>query len=244
MGGIVGRLFREFAITLSAAIGVSLVVSLTTTPMLSSRFLKAHDPGGHGKLYRLSERGWQWTNRFYKTTVGWVLRHKRLTFAVAILMAVLNVWLYIIVPKGFFPQQDTGRMTGMVMGDQDVSFQDMLAKTNAFIRIVKQDPAIQNVIASVGGNSAQNQARMFVTLKPLAERKISVDQVIARLRPKLSNIPGATLYFQGVQDLQIGGRQSNAQFQYTLSGENLNELYEWAPKLLQKLRKIPELKDV
>jgi len=244
MGGIVGRLFREFAVTLSAAIAVSLVVSLTTTPMLSSRFLKAHDPAGHGALYRWSERGWQWMNRTYKTTVGWVLRHKRLTLTVAILMVVLNVQLYRIVPTGFFPQQDTGRMVGIIMGDQDVSFDDMNAKTNEFIRIVKQDPAIQNVLAFVGGNAAQNQGRMFVTLKPLAERKISVDQVIARLRPKLSHIPGATLYFQGVQDLQIGGRQSNAQFQYTLSGENLNELYEWAPKLLQRLRKIPELKDV
>ena len=244
MGGIVGRLFREFAVTLSAAIAVSLVVSLTTTPMLCARFLKAHDPGSHGALYRMSERGWVWMNRTYKTTVGWVLRHKRFVFAVAIIMVVVNVWLYIIVPKGFFPQQDTGRMVGVIMGDQDVSFQDMNAKTNEFIRIVKQDPAIQNVLAFVGGNAAQNQGRMFVTLKPLAERKISVDQVIARLRPKLAHIPGATLYFQGVQDLQIGGRQSNAQFQYTLSGENLDELYEWAPKLLQKLRTIPQLKDV
>ena len=244
MGGIVGRLFREFAVTLSAAIAVSLVVSLTTTPMLCARFLKAHDPGSHGALYRMSEKGWLWLNRTYKTTVGWVLRHKRFTLAVAILMVVVNVWLYIIIPKGFFPQQDTGRMTGMIMGDQDVSFLNMRDKTNQFIRIVKQDPAVQDVLASVGGNSAQNQGRMFVTLKPLAQRKISVDHVIARLRPKLSHIPGATLYFQGVQDLQIGGRQSNAQFQYTLSGENLNELYEWAPKLLQKLRKIPQLKDV
>jgi multidrug efflux pump len=244
MGGIVGRLFREFAVTLSAAIAVSLVVSLTTTPMLCARFLKAHDPGGHGALYRMSERGWLWMNRTYKTSVGWVLRHKRFTFAVAILMVVLNVWLYFIVPKGFFPQQDTGRMTGTIMGDQDVSFQDMRDKTNQFIRIVKQDPAIENVLASVGGNAAQNQGRMFVTLKPLAQRKISVDKVIARLRPKLAHVPGATLYFQGVQDLQIGGRQSNAQFQYTLSGENLTELYAWAPKLLQTLRKIPQLKDV
>ena len=244
MGGIVGRLFREFAVTLSAAIAVSLVVSLTTTPMLCARFLKAHDPGGHGALYRMSERGWLWMNRTYKTSVGWVLRHKRFTFAVAILMVVLNVWLYFIVPKGFFPQQDTGRMTGTIMGDQDVSFQDMRDKTNQFIRIVKQDPAIENVLASVGGNSAQNQGRMFVTLKPLAQRKISVDKVIARLRPKLAHVPGATLYFQGVQDLQIGGRQSNAQFQYTLSGENLTELYAWAPTLLQTLRKIPQLKDV
>jgi len=244
MGGIVGRLFREFSVTLSAAIGVSLVVSLTTTPMLSSRFLKAHDPGGHGRLYRISERGWQWMNRTYHTSVGWVLRHKRLTLTVAIAMLILNVWLYTVVPKGFFPQQDTGRMVGVVMGDQDVSFEDMNAKMNQFIRIVKQDPAIQNVLAFVGGNAAQNQGRMFVTLKPLAERKVSVDQVIARLRPKTAHIPGATLFFQGVQDLQIGGRMSNAQFQYTLSGENLNELYEWAPQLLQRLRKIPQLKDV
>jgi len=244
MGGLVGRLFREFAVTLSAAIAVSLVVSLTTTPMLSARFLKAHDPGGHGRLYRLSERGWQWTNRIYKVSVGWVLRHKRLTLAVAIATVVLNVWLYTVVPKGFFPQQDTGRMVGIVQGDQDVSFQDMNGKMNEFIRIVKQDPAIQNVLAFVGGNAQQNQGRMFVTLKPLAERKVSVDQVIARLRPKTAHVPGAQLFFQGVQDLQIGGRMSNAQFQYTLSGENLNELYEWAPKLLQKLRKIPELKDV
>jgi multidrug efflux pump len=244
MGGIVGRLFREFAVTLSAAIAVSLVVSLTTTPMLCARFLKAHDPGRHGALYRMSERGWLGMNRTYKATVSWVLRHKRLTLAVAILMVVLNVWLYIIVPKGFFPQQDTGRMVGVVMGDQDVSFEDMNNKVNEFIRIVSQDPAVKNVIAAVGGGAAQNQARMFVILKPLAERKISVDQVIARLRPKLAHVPGATLYFQGVQDLQIGGRQSNAQFQYTLSGENLTELYQWAPRLLQELKKIPQLKDV
>ncbi|MGB8768655.1 MAG: efflux RND transporter permease subunit, partial [Candidatus Korobacteraceae bacterium] len=244
MGGLVGRLFREFAVTLSAAIAVSLVVSLTTTPMLCARFLKAHDPGSHGALYRMSERGWMWMNRTYKTTVGWVLRHKRLTFTVAILMVVLNVWLYIIIPKGFFPQQDTGRMVGVIMGDQDVSFQDMNAKTNEFIRIVKQDPAVQNVLAFVGGNAPQNQGRMYVTLKPLSERKISVDQVIARLRPKMAHVPGATLYFQGVQDLQIGGRASASQFQYTLSGENLDELYEWAPQLLQRLRKIPQLKDV
>jgi len=244
MGGLVGRLFREFSVTLSAAIAVSLVVSLTTTPMLSARFLKAHDPGRHGRLYNLSERGWQWMIRTYKVSVGWVLCHKRLTLAVAILMVVLNVWLYTVVPKGFFPQQDTGRMVGIVQGDQDVSFQDMNTKVNEFIRLVKQDPAIQNVLAFVGGNAQQNQGRMFVTLKPLAERKVSVDQVIARLRPKTAHVPGAQLFFQGVQDLQIGGRMSNAQFQYTLSGENLNELYEWAPKLLQKLRKIPELKDV
>ncbi|MDR3748450.1 MAG: multidrug efflux RND transporter permease subunit [Acidobacteriota bacterium] len=244
MGGIVGRLFREFAVTLSAAIAVSLVVSLTTTPMLCARFLKAHDPGSHGALYRMSERGWVAISRGYKASLGWVLRHQRLIFAVAVLMVFVNVALYIIVPKGFFPQQDTGRMVGSIMGDQDLSFLAMRDKTNEFIGIVQQDPAVENVLAFVGGNAAQNQGRMFVTLKPLSERKVSVDQVIARLRPKLSHIPGATLYFQGVQDLQIGGRGASAQFQYTLSGENLNELYEWAPKLLQKLRAIPQLKDV
>jgi multidrug efflux pump len=244
MSGLVGRLFHEFAVTLSAAIAVSMVVSLTTTPMLCARFLKAHDSSRHGALYRMSERGFFWMNRGYKVSLGWVLRHRRLILAVAILTLFFNVFLYVIVPKGFFPQQDTGRLQGTILGDQDVSFYNMKAKTDEFIRIVNQDPAVQNVLAFVGGNAAQNQGRMFVVLKPLSERKISADKVIARLRPKLAHVPGATLYFQSVQDLQIGGRQSNAQFQYTLSGENLDELYEWAPKLTAELKKIPQLKDV
>jgi multidrug efflux pump len=244
MGGIVGRLFHEFAVTLSAAIAVSLVVSLTTTPMLCARFLKAHDPGSHGRLYRMSERGFYHLTRGYRISLGWVLRHRRLIMVVAILMVFVNVFLYIVIPKGFFPQQDTGRLAGMVMGDQDVSFDAMKKKTYEFVDIVKKDPAVENVLAFVGGHGAQNQGRMFVVLKPLSERKIGADQVIARLRPKLGHIPGATLYMQSVQDLQIGGRMSNAQYQYTLSGEDLNELYEWAPKLLAKLRKIPDLKDV
>jgi len=244
MGGLIGRLFHEFAVTLSAAIAVSMVVSLTTTPMLCARFLKAHDPGSHGALYRMSERGFYWLNQGYKTSLGWVLRHRRLIFALAVLMLFVNVFLYIIVPKGFFPQQDTGRISGTIIGDQDVSFPAMRDKTNEFIRIVKKDPAVQDVLAFVGGNTAQNQGRMFVTLKPLAQRKDTADRVIARLRPKLAHVPGATLYFQAVQDLQIGGRMANAQYQYTLSGENLDELYEWAPKLLQKLRTFPQLKDV
>jgi len=245
MGGIVGRLFREFSVTLSAAIGVSLVVSLTTTPMLCARFLKAHEPGGHGVLYRMSERGFLLLNRSYKAALGWVLRHQPLVLAITILTVFLNVWLYVIVPKGFFPQQDTGRLGGIIMGDQDVSFDAMKKKTEQFIRIVKQDPAVENVLASVGGGGAQNQARMFVILKPLNERKsVSADMVINRLRPKLSHIPGASLYLQAVQDLQIGGRMSNAQYQYTLSGENLEELYEWAPRLAEKLKAVPQLKDV
>jgi multidrug efflux pump len=244
MGGIVGRLFREFAVTLSAAIAVSLVVSLTTTPMLCARFLKPHDAGRHGRLYRMSERGFAHLTHGYKISLGWVLRHRRLVFAIAIVMVFVNVFLYIIVPKGFFPQQDTGRLAGMVMGDQDVSFEAMKTKTDELIAIVKKDPGVENVLAFVGGNGAQNQGRVFIVLKPLNVRKISADQVIARLRPKLSHVPGATLFLQSVQDLQIGGRQSNAQYQYTLSGEDLDELYLWAPKLLEKLRKIPQLKDV
>jgi multidrug efflux pump len=244
MGGIVGRLFHEFAVTLSAAIAVSLVVSLTTTPMLCARFLKPHDAARHGKLYRLSERGFAHLTHGYKVSLGWVLRHRRLILAVAILMVFVNVGLWFIVPKGFFPQQDTGRLSGMVMGDQDVSFEAMNKKTNELMAIVQKDPAVQNVLAFVGGNGAQNQGRAFIILKPLNERKISADQVIARLRPKLSHVPGATLFLQSVQDLQIGGRMSNAQYQYTLSGEDLDELYLWAPKLLDKLRKIPQLKDV
>jgi multidrug efflux pump len=245
MGGIVGRLFHEFAVTLSAAIGVSLIVSLTTTPMLCARFLKAHDPGAHGTMYRISERGFVLLNRGYKASLGWVLRHQRLVFAIAVVTVFINVWLYIIVPKGFFPQQDTGRLGGIIMGDQDVSFDAMRQKLNQFIAIVKQDPAVESVLASVGGGGAQNQARMWVILRPLNQRKgVSADMVINRLRPKLSHIPGATLYLQSVQDLQIGGRMSNAQYQYTLSGENLQELYEWAPRLLQQLRTVPILKDV
>ena len=138
MGGMVGRLFHEFAVTLSAAIAVSMVVSLTTTPMLCARFLKAHDPGSHGAMYRMSERGFYWLNRIYKVSLGWVLRHRRLIFALAIVMVFVNVALYVIVPKGFFPQQDTGRLSGTIMGDQDVSFTAMTGKTNEFIRIVKK----------------------------------------------------------------------------------------------------------
>ncbi|MGA9567270.1 MAG: efflux RND transporter permease subunit, partial [Candidatus Korobacteraceae bacterium] len=225
MGGLVGRLFHEFAMTISCAIAISMVVSLTTTPMLCAHFLKPHGVK-HGAAYRLSESGFVHLNRGYKRSLAWVLRHQRLILALVVITVCVNVYLYIIVPKGFFPQQDTGRIFGSVMGDQDVSFDAMNTKVNEFVSIVRQDPGIQNVIASVGGGSPQNQARIFATLKPLSQRKVSADQVIARLRPKLSHVPGATLYFQAVQDLQIGGRLSNAQYQYTLSGEDLDELYE------------------
>jgi len=243
MSGLIGRLFHEFAMTISGAIAVSMVVSLTTTPMLCARLLK---PRGakHGLIYRASEKGFVHLNSGYKRSLAWVLRHQRLVFAIAVIAVFVNVYLYVIIPKGFFPQQDTGRMMGTIMADQDMAFAGMRDRVAEFIRIVKSDPAIENVIAFSGGNTAQNQGRMFVTLKPLKERKVSIDEVINRLRPKTSHVPGATLFFQAAQDLQIGGRFSNAQYQYTLSGEDLAELYEWAPKLTAKLRAIPILKDV
>jgi multidrug efflux pump len=243
MSGLIGRLFHEFAMTISGAIAVSMVVSLTTTPMLCARLLK---PRGakHGMIYRASEKGFIHLNSGYKRSLAWVLRHQRLVFAIAVIAVFVNVYLYVIIPKGFFPQQDTGRMMGTIMADQDMAFVGMRDKVAEFIRIVKSDPAIDNVIAFSGGNTAQNQGRMFVTLKPLKERKVSIDEVINRLRPKTSHVPGATLFFQAAQDLQIGGRFSNAQYQYTLSGEDLAELYAWAPKLTDKLKAIPILKDV
>ncbi len=243
MSGLIGRLFHEFAMTISGAIAVSMVVSLTTTPMLCARLLKPHG-AKHGAIYRFSEKGFVHLNSGYKRSLAWVLRHQRLVFAIAVIAVFVNVYLYAIVPKGFFPQQDTGRMMGTIMADQDMAFAGMRDRVAEFIRIVKTDPAVDNVIAFSGGNTAQNQGRMFVTLKPLKERKVSIDQVINRIRPKTSHVPGATLFFQAAQDLQIGGRFSNAQYQYTLSGEDLQELYDWAPKLTDKLKAIPVLKDV
>jgi multidrug efflux pump len=243
MSGLIGRLFHEFAMTIASAILISMVVSLTTTPMLCAHFLQPHS-ARHGALYRVSEGGFQMMNRGYRKALAWVLRHKITVGIIWLATAFICVFLYIIVPKGFFPQQDTGRIVGIVMGDQDIAFDSMDKKVNQFTAIVLQDPAVQNVITWVGGGGPPNQARIFCTLKPLRERKVSADQVINRLRPKLSHIPGATAYFQAVQDLQIGGRLANAQFQYTLSGDNLGELYDWAPKLVNKFRTMPMLKDV
>ena len=180
----------------------------------------------------------------YDHSLRWVLRHQVLTLVVTIGTACLSVYLYIIVPKGFFPQQDTGRVVGSVQASQDISFAAMKTKMTQFVDTVMKDPAVNTVVAFAGGNTTYNSGRMFITLKPLNERKVSADQVIARLRPKLSVVPGATLYMQSAQDLTIGGRQSQAQYQYTLQGESLKELNEWSPKLLQKLRAMPQLRDV
>jgi multidrug efflux pump len=244
MGGIVGRLFREFAVVLSVAIGVSLLVSLTVTPTMCAKFLRPLDEKKHGFLYRLSENIFEGTRGVYRHGLEWVLRHQAFTLLVTIATACLSVYLYIIVPKGFFPQQDTGRVMGSVQAAQDISFEAMRAKMAQYVDIVKGDPAVNTVVGFAGGGSTYNTGRMFITLKPLSERKISADQVIARLRPKLGVVPGATLYMQSAQDLTIGGRMSQAQYQYTLQGEDLDEMNEWAPRLLQKLRSLPQLRDV
>jgi multidrug efflux pump len=243
MGGIVGRLFREFAVTLSVAIGVSLLVSLTTTPMLCAKFLQPMSQIKHGKLYRASERAFDGILRAYEHGLRWVLRHQVVTLLITIGTACLSVYLYIIVPKGFFPQQDTGRVMGSVQAAQDISFAAMSEKMTQFVSIVRSDPAVLSVVGFSGGSST-NTGRMFITLKPISERKETADQVIARLRRKLAVVPGATLFMQSAQDLQIGGRMGNAQFQYTLQGENLQDLNTWAPRVMQKLRTLPQLRDV
>src|SRR5690242_2516934 len=243
MGGIVGRLFREFAVVLSVAIGVSLFVSLTTTPMMCARFLK-HEGGQHNRLYRFSENAFNRLHRTYDFSLRWVLRHQFLILLVTIGTVCLNAYLFYQTPKGFFPQQDTGRINGSIIGDQDLSFASMSQKMRVFTDIVSKDPAVDTVISFTGGGSGGSTARLFAQLKPLNERKLSADQVIGRIRSKTSGIPGAALYLQAVQDLSVGGRGSAAQYQYTLQADNLSDLTHWAPILQQRLAKIPELRDV
>jgi multidrug efflux pump len=244
MGGIVGRLFREFAITLSAAIGVSLLVSLTTTPMMCAKLLRPLNSEKHGRVYRASEGAFEGLLNVYGRGLRWVLRHQAFILLITVGTACLSVYLYIIVPKGFFPQQDTGRLGGSIQAEQDISFQAIRQKMNDYVTIIMNDPAVSTVTAFVGGGGTANTGRMFIMLKPLGERKDSADRVIARLRGKLAHVPGATLYLQSAQDLQIGGRMGNAQYQYTLQSESLDDLNLWAPKVLAKLRQMPQLKDV
>ena len=257
MGGIVGRLFREFAVTLSIAIAVSLVVSLTTTPTMCAKFLR---PPPKAEKRNWFYRGSEWVfDRLlltYTHALKWVLAHQPVTLIVTILVACLSVFLYIKVPKGFFPQQDTGRIMGGVMAAQDISFQSMSDKMQRYVDIVMKDPAVDSVVGFAGGNTAQNQGRFFMMLKPLEQRNVchpqhfwqrcpvvTADDVINRLRGKLAVVPGATLILQSAQDLTIGGRFGNAQYQYTLQSANLDDLNTWAPRLLQKLRTLPELRD-
>jgi multidrug efflux pump len=246
MGGIVGRLFREFAVTLSIAIAVSMVVSLSTTPMMCALLLRGHGEVRHGRLYYLGERAFEWILHKYERSLGWVLRHPVLTLCVLLATVGLTIDLYIVVPKGFFPQQDTGRLTGSILADQDTSSQTMIHMLERFARATRSDPAVENVIAFTGGGGGgtTNTGRMFMTLKPLEDRKLSADQVIGRLRGKLASIPGATLYLQPVQDLRVGGRPSSSQYQYTLQAEDLKELDEWSQKMLTKLPTLPGLVDV
>jgi multidrug efflux pump len=243
MGGIVGRLFREFAVVLSVAIGVSLLISLTTTPMMCARFLR-HETGQHNRLYRFSENVFNRLLRTYDFSLRWVLRHQFLILLVTFGTVCLNIYLFVQTPKGFFPQQDTGRFNGLIQGDQDLSFTAMSQKMRQFTDIVMQDPAVDTVTAFTGGGSGGSTARMFGQLKPLSERKLSVDQVIARIRSKTAKIPGAALYLQAVQDLSVGGRFGGAQYQYTLQADNLTDLTHWAPILQQRMSRIPELRDV
>jgi len=244
MGGIVGRLFREFAVTLSVAIVVSLIVSLTATPMMCARLLKREQEGNHGRVYRASERVFGWIHCQYETTLEWVLDHQPLMLIVTLATVALTVYLYVIVPKGFFPQQDTGRLIGNIQADQNTSFQLMSRQLTRFADTVREDPAVGDIIAFTGGGGTANTGRMFVSLKPLNERNESADQIIARLRGKLSRIPGATLFLQAVQDVRVGGRQSSAEYQYTLQSDDLSSLIEWTPKVYAKLRTLPGIADV
>jgi multidrug efflux pump len=243
MGGVVGRLFREFAVTLSVAIAVSLCVSLTTTPMMCARFLKSERETKHGRLYKASERVFQWSLDTYSSGLRWVLRHQPLMLVVTAATICFSVYLYIVVPKGFFPQQDTGRMSGSILGAQDLSFPAMQQKLKQYTDIVMSDPAVASMSANTGGG-AENTGRMNVDLKPLQERKVTVDQVIARLRRRTAVVPGATLFFRANQDITVGGRFSNSQYQYTLESENLADLQQWAPRVEARLRQVPGLRDV
>ena len=244
MQGLVGRIFREFAVVLSTAIAMSLLVSLTVTPMLCAKFLRPAREQRHGRLYRASENTFEFILKLYRGSLGWVLRHQFITLLVTIGTACLSIYLYIIAPKGFFPQQDTGRLGGGIQAAQDISFPAMQEKMQQFVKIVLTDPGVNNAVAFSGGQGSSNSGRMFIVLKPLSERKATADQIINRMRGKLAVIPGATLFLTATQDLNIGGRQSNAQFQYTLQDEDLQELNYWAPRILAKLRGLPELRDV
>jgi multidrug efflux pump len=244
MGGIVGRLFREFAVTLSAAVLVSMVVSLTTTPMMCAKILRPkREDRGHA-FHRASERGFIWLHRRYDVTLAWMLRHSRLTLSIALATLAFNIYLFYKIPKGFFPEQDTGRLMGALIVDQDTSFQSLEKILTEFVTAIGKDHAVESVTAFGGGQAgAVNSARMFIGLKPLGQRKARAAQVIGRLRRRLSGIPGGTLYLQAVQDLRIGGRMANALYQYTLQSQDLDALNHWGPLMLARMRKLKLITD-
>ncbi|MEE3652957.1 MULTISPECIES: multidrug efflux RND transporter permease subunit MdtC [unclassified Brenneria] len=242
MEGLPGRLFREFAVTLSVAIIISLLVSLTLTPMMCARLLRAVPKRSQPRLRGFS-RVLLAMQQGYGRSLKWVLNHARWVLVVLLATIALNVWLYISIPKTFFPEQDTGRLTGFIQADQSISFQAMKLKLQNFMTIVRSDPAVDNVTGFTGG-SRTNSGSMFISLKPLSERDVSAQQVIARLRAKLSKEPGATLFLMPVQDIRIGGREANASYQYTLLSDDLDELRVWEPKIREALSKLPQLADV
>jgi multidrug efflux pump len=247
MGDIVGRLFREFAITLAVTILVSAVVSLTLTPMMCSRLLRHNPEARQGRFYRASERVWQAIIDFYGRTLQQVLRHQTATLLVAASTLVLTIWLYIIVPKGFFPVQDTGIIQGISDAPQTISFAAMAQKQQQLASVILQDPAVESLSTFIGidgTNTTLNSGRILINLKPLEERKINASDVIRRLQPKLDEVDGITLYMQPVQDLTVEDRVSRTQFQYTLEDPDPNELNRWTARLVAKLRQAPELRDV
>ena len=244
MGGIVGRLFREFAVTLSVAIIVSLAVSLTTTPMMCSRLLKPHRKEEEGKFYRATGKVLAGMLSVYERSLSWVLRHPAITLSTLIVTVAINICLFVTIPKGFFPQQDTGILQGRILGTQNTSFQAMQSALLRLVDIVKADPAVATVAAFTGGGTGTDTANLFIALKPRNQRDASADQVINRLRRPTSKVPGATLYLQAGQDLRIGGRSSPAQYQYTVWCDNLQDLVTWGPILLAKMKKLHGLTDV
>jgi len=243
MGGIIGRLFREFAVTLSVAIGISLVVSLSTTPMMCSRLLRRASGEKQGWIARYSEKAFDAMHRGYERSLGWALRFPLLMVLVLAATVALNIFMYAEIPKGFFPQQDTGRLIGFIRADQSISFQAMRVKLDHLAAIVMADPAVDSVTAFTGGGQ-RNSAQMFIALKPLKSRNATLDEILGRLRPKLSKEPGANLFLNPIQDIHAGGRQTEASNQFTLRGDDLGELRTWAPKLEAALRERPELTDV
>jgi multidrug efflux pump len=243
MGGIVGRLFREFAVTISVAILISLVVSLSTTPMMCSILLRRDQGQRHGWLYLTIERFYEGMRNGYRRTLAAALRNRRLMMLILLGTVGFNFYLYAIIPKGFFPQQDTGRLMGSIQADQSISFQLMQQKLTQFISIIRNDPAVDTVVGFTGGGQT-NSGNVYISLRPLSDRKVSADQVIDRLRPQLAVVPGATLFLQAAQDIRVGGRQGNAEYQYTLQGATFAELNEWGPKITAALQGEPQLADV
>ena len=245
MGGIIGRLFREFAVTLAMTIFVSMVVSLTLTPMMASRFLRAHSETRHGRFYQWSERAFDAMLHAYERGLDLALRWKLTTLMIFFATLGLSVYLFVIIPKGFFPQQDIGLITATSEASQDISFADMKRHQEALGKIVMADPDVATIAMTIGGSGrAGNNGNMFITLKPRNERNATAQQIIARLRPKLEKVEGARLFMQAAQDVRLGGRPTRTQFEFTLQDANLAELNEWAPKILAKMQTLPELRDV